>query len=130
MISCSGKKPSSIGIKDNRLTRCPKSPNCVVSFNDDKEHYIEPIIYDEDRNTIKEKLLQIISNSQRTKIIKNEDNYIYVEYTSKVIKFVDDVEFLFTDDNIIHVRSASRVGHTDFGVNKARIENIKSLLAK
>ena len=72
----------------------------------------------------------VIKSIPRSIIIKETNNYLYVEFTSKLMGFVDDVEFYFDrDGKSIQVRSASRLGESDLGVNRQRIEEIRSLLA-
>ena len=116
---------SAIAISD-RLEPCPSSPNCVVSVNGDEEHQIDPITYKSDRATAKETLLKVLSVVPRTKVIEDTDNYIHAESTSRIFKFVDDVEFYFPEhENVIHLRSASRVGESDLGVNRRRMEQIR-----
>ncbi|MCC5816695.1 MAG: DUF1499 domain-containing protein [Leptospira sp.] len=129
-MQCSGTRPEDIGIRENKqLKACPPSPNCVTSFCDptDEEHYIESISFsgkaDEAMNTLKE----VILKQERSAIIVEKPNYIHAEFTTKLMRYVDDVEFLLDDKNKkIHVRSASRLGRKDFGVNRERIEKIRS----
>lgn len=117
---------AAIGLNDGQLSSCPSSPNCVVSQNGDQEHTIEPIAYQSDRATAKETLLKVLSVVPRTEVIDQTDDYIHTESTSRIFKFVDDAEFYFPEDqNVIHVRSASRVGESDLGVNRRRIEQIR-----
>jgi uncharacterized protein (DUF1499 family) len=74
-------------------------------------------------------LKTVIQNLERTKIITETENYLYAEFTSALMGFVDDVEFLLDDSaNVIHVRSASRLGQSDLGVNRKRIETIRAKL--
>jgi uncharacterized protein (DUF1499 family) len=71
----------------------------------------------------------VIQNLEKTKIITETQNYLYVEFTSKVMGFVDDVEFLLDNNSqVVHVRSASRLGKSDLGVNRKRIETIRAKL--
>ena len=122
----SGSASAAIGINSDRLEPCPSSPNCVVSTNGDEEHQIDPITYQSDRATAKETLLKVLSVVPRTEVIENTDNYIHAESTSRIFKFVDDVDFYFPEDeNVIHLRSASRVGESDLGVNRRRMEQIR-----
>jgi uncharacterized protein (DUF1499 family) len=115
-----------LGISENHLTSCPASPNCVVSQNGDEKHAIEPIPYNGDRDAAKETLLKVLTVVPRTEVVEETDNYIHALSKSRIFKFTDDVEFYFpTDENVIHVRSASRVGESDLGVNKRRIEQIR-----
>ena len=117
---------AAIGLDSGSLSPCPTSPNCVVSQNSDEEHTIDPIAYKGDLATAKETLLKVLSVVPRTEVIEDTDNYIHTESTSRLFKFVDDAEFYFPEDaSIIQVRSASRVGESDLGVNRRRIEQIR-----
>lgn len=133
-LSCSSLFSSSaiaaVGINEGQLSPCPSSPNCVVSQDGDEEHTIDPISYQSDRATARETLLKVLSVVPRTEVIEQTGDYIQAESTSRIFKFVDDVEFYFPeDDNVIHVRSASRVGESDLGVNRRRIEQIRLAMA-
>jgi uncharacterized protein (DUF1499 family) len=129
LTGCSGTMPN-LGINNSKLMPCPKTPNCVSSQAHDEEHYIEPIIYAGTQQEAHNRLLQIIESEKRTQIVTDEEDYIRVEFTSALFRFVDDVEFYLpnekTGQTIIHVRSASRVGSSDLGVNRKRIERIRS----
>ena len=115
-----------IGLNNGQLSPCPESPNCVVSQNGDADHSIAPIPYTSDRAQAKETLLKVLSVVPRTEVIEQTDNYIHTESTSRIFKFVDDAEFYFPEDEkVIQVRSASRVGESDLGVNRRRIEQIR-----
>ncbi|AFZ36688.1 hypothetical protein Sta7437_3180 [Stanieria cyanosphaera PCC 7437] len=117
---------SSLGIKDGFLSPCPKTPNCVVSQNADDSHAILPITYHTDFDTAREALLKVLTVVPRTEVIEQTDNYIYALSKSRIFKFIDDVEFYFpTDEQVIHIRSASRVGESDLGVNRRRLEQIR-----
>jgi uncharacterized protein (DUF1499 family) len=127
-ISCSGKGPASIGVKDGKLTACPDKPNCVSSMTDDKSHFIEPFTYTGSSGKAKNVLLESVKSHDRTKIVSDSENYIHAEYTSRIFRFVDDVEFLIDDKTkTVHVRSASRLGYSDMGVNGKRIENLRAV---
>ena len=71
------------------------------------------------------KLLEIIKSMPRTHVVINKDNFLHIEFTSKIFRFIDDVEFYFEDTGTIHFRSASRVGHSDMGINGERMEEIR-----
>ena len=115
-----------LGITDNHLNSCPTSPNCVVSQNGDKKHTIEPIYYHVDRDKAKATLLKVLTVVPRTEVVEETDNYIHALSKSRIFKFTDDVEFYFpSDENVIHIRSASRVGESDLGVNRTRMEQIR-----
>jgi uncharacterized protein (DUF1499 family) len=124
-----GKRPTNIGIVSGKLAPCPASPNCVSSFSQDAEHQIEPLAYTSAPAEAMAKLKGAIESSPKTKIITATDNYLYAEFTSALMGFVDDVEFLVDDGaKVIHVRSASRLGQSDLGVNRKRIETIRAQL--
>ncbi|MEM6839403.1 MAG: DUF1499 domain-containing protein [Cyanobacteria bacterium P01_C01_bin.120] len=125
----SGSRPANIGVNEGRLTACPQSPNCVVSQGDeDAEHAIAPLSYDGDLAAAVERLRTLIEAQAGSEIIEQTDTYLYAEFTSKLMGFVDDVEFYFApeESGTIHVRSASRLGQSDLGVNRKRIEAIRS----
>jgi uncharacterized protein (DUF1499 family) len=125
-ISCSGKTPGSIGVKDGKLAACPDKPNCVSSMTEDKSHFIEPFPYSGNSGKAKSVLLEIVKSQDRTKIISDSENYIHAEYRSKLFRFVDDVEFLIDDKaKTVHIRSASRLGYSDMGVNGKRVEGLR-----
>lgn len=124
-----GKRPTNIGMVSGKLAPCPASPNCVSSFSQDAEHQIEPLAYTSSPAEAMAKLKGAIESSPKTKIITATDNYLYAEFTSALMGFVDDVEFLVDDGaKVIHVRSASRLGQSDLGVNRKRIETIRTQL--
>ncbi len=119
-----------LGINNSELAPCPETPNCVSSQAHDEEHYIEPIYYSGTQQGAHDLLLRIIESEKRTEILIDQEDYIRVEFTSALFRFVDDVEFYFpkaqAEEMIIHVRSASRVGRSDLGANRKRIERIRS----
>ncbi|MEA5576118.1 DUF1499 domain-containing protein [Anabaena sp. UHCC 0451] len=118
-----------LGIESGYLSPCPNSDNCVVSQNADAKHAIEPITYHLDRDTVRETLLKVLTVVPRTEVIEQTDNYIHALSKSRIFKFIDDVEFyLPTDESVIHIRSASRVGESDLGVNRRRMEQIRLAL--
>ena len=123
---CGGTRSDTIGLAEGKLPACPKSPNCVLSQTTDQSHFIEPLHYSGPHADSFSSLLAIIKSMKGTKIITQTENYIHVEFTSRLFRFVDDVEFLVDEKaNVIHVRSASRVGYSDFGANRKRIEKIR-----
>ncbi|AFY41773.1 DUF1499 domain-containing protein [Nostoc sp. PCC 7107] len=120
---------SNLGVDHGHLTSCPSSPNCVVSQDADVEHSIDAIAYHTDRDTARATLLKVLTVVPRTEVIEQTDNYIHALSKSRIFKFVDDVEFYFpTDESVIHIRSASRVGQSDLGVNRRRLEQIRLAL--
>lgn len=123
---CAGKRPGNLGVSSGHLQPCPDSPNCVASQNADEEHKIDPLVFELSPPEALAKLKKVILEMERTSIIEETDNYLYAEFKSAGMGFVDDVEFYIDAENkVIHVRSASRVGHSDLGVNRKRIEAIR-----
>ncbi|MFP4010047.1 MAG: DUF1499 domain-containing protein, partial [Spirulinaceae cyanobacterium] len=109
-----GKRPNNLGVKEGKLAPCPGTPNCVNSQSSDAQSQIEPL-----PAVPMTQLRSVIEGMERSKIIEQNDNYLYAEFTSKLMGFVDDVEFfLDSNANVIHVRSASRLGKSDLGVNR------------
>lgn len=124
-----GKRPTNLGVQSGKLAPCPKTPNCVSSQSQDPQHRIEPLSYNSTPTEAMAKLKIVIENQERTKIITETENYLYAEFTSALMGFVDDVEFLLDDSNkVIHIRSASRLGKSDLGVNRKRIETIRATM--
>ncbi len=111
-----------------QLAPCPASPNCVCTQAEqsDQIHYIQPLTYTGAATAAKARLLAIVKGLPRATIIADSDDYLHVEFRSLVFRFVDDVEFVL-DDNAkrINFRSASRLGHSDLGVNRKRMEAIR-----
>ena len=127
-----GKRPSSLGLTDGRLAAPKRSPNCVSSQADpaDAEHSIAPIRFAGSAVDALATLRKIVDGTERTFVVRHEAHYLYAEYKSKVLGFVDDVEFFASEkEGVIHVRSASRLGRRDFGVNRARVESIRERFA-
>jgi uncharacterized protein (DUF1499 family) len=123
-----GNRPSNLGVSEGRLAKPRRSPNCVSSQAepDDTVHYIAPIKFTGNAAAAMTKLRGIVDATERTSVVKQEADYLYAEYKSNLLGFVDDVEFLVSQkDGVIHVRSASRLGRRDFGVNRERIESIR-----
>ena len=128
-MKCAPSSASRIGLVEGKLKPCPSSPNCVSSQALDEAHSIEPLRYSGPTSQARERLIAVIDAMPRTKIIKSQENYIHAESTTKLFRFVDDVEFYFPPDGeTIHVRSASRVGYSDLGANRKRIEEIRARL--
>lgn len=108
------------------LKPCPASPNCVSSMAKEKKHFIEPIQFEKSQKAAHKRLFEILTARPRTKIMVNDNDYIRAECTSLLFRFVDDLEFVFDKKKrLIHVRSASRAGYSDLGVNRKRVESIR-----
>jgi len=122
----SQKMPGNLGLNDGKLRPCPETPNCVCSekhSKDDKQHFIEPIRV---RTAKKfDELKQTLVNQGGT-IITEDGNYAHITFTSTIFRFVDDVEIRFEPEKkMAHIRSASRMGQSDLGVNRKRMNKLK-----
>jgi len=120
-----GRPPASLGVTAGRLAPCPGSPNCVSSQATDEQR-VEPLRYDGDAAPARARLLEVLNGMDRARVVQSTDDYVHVEFRSAVFGFVDDVEFYFSPPGIIQVRSASRTGYYDFGVNRERVETLRA----
>jgi uncharacterized protein (DUF1499 family) len=115
----------------SRLKSCPKSPNCVSSFASDEGHRITPFPF---TGTAAESLARVKAAAlsfPRTRVVEEAPGYVHLTFTSAIFRFVDDVEFEADEAaKTMQVRSASRVGRSDFGVNRKRIEAIRERLGR
>ena len=121
LSSCSGVVPLTIG----QFAKCPEKPNCVSTKNSSIKNTIKPIFYKGSYENAKQNLLLAIKTFGSAKVKKELDQFIHVEFTSNIFRFIDDVEFYLTEQGVIHFRSASRIGHSDLGVNRRRVEMIR-----
>ncbi len=131
MVGCSGTRPSNLGVREGRLAPCPNSPNCVSTQSTDTKHRMEPIHYTSSLEDARARMERVLRAMPRMTIVNAEKDYIYAECRSRIFGFVDDVEFWFDDkDKVIQFRSASRLGYSDLGVNRKRMERIREAFDK
>jgi uncharacterized protein (DUF1499 family) len=124
---CSGTRPLQIGVSGGRLATCPASPNCVSSQSTDDLHAIEPLRFDGEAKQAWQRLIEVIRGMEKSRLVSIEKGYLHAEFTSALFRFVDDAEFLLDKETkMIHVRSAARIGYSDLGVNRKRIEMIRT----
>lgn len=129
LIRAISSRPAGLGITQGRLAACPTSPNCVSSETDDTQHAIEPLTFNGAPGDAFERLRKTAVQSGG-KLITAADNYLHFEFTTPLLGFIDDVEFrLEPETNTIHFRSASRLGHSDLGTNRRRMEAIRQAFA-
>lgn len=122
-----GTRPTNLGVNVGQLIPCPKTANCVSSQSVDSAHNIKPLTYNSSAQEAFANLKAAIATFDRAKIIKETNNYIYAEFTLPIVRFVDDVEFVLDENaKLINVRSASRLGESDLGVNRQRVETIRT----
>ncbi|MCP3964677.1 MAG: DUF1499 domain-containing protein [bacterium] len=115
-------EPTDLGERQGRLAPCPSSPNCVSSFAEDEEHRVEPLAFSGDPAAVIARLREIIEAMPRARVVDASENYLRSEHTSLVFRYVDDLEILVDPEaGKIHVRSASRTGYSDLGVNRKRV---------
>lgn len=127
----SWKRPDNLGLHEGRLAPCKRTPNCVSSQADraDKVHHIAPIPFHGSAQEAMAEVRATVDGMERTRVIREMPGYLYVEFRSRLMRFVDDVEFAFDEKaQVLHVRSASRLGRRDFGVNRERVERIRAIL--
>ena len=117
-------QPGNLGIHDRKLAPLAPTPNGVSSQSPATAQYIEPLRYTKSRAEALACLKEVLRRQPRATLIGETDRYLHVEFRSRLFRFVDDVEFL-VDDHVIQVRSASRVGRSDLGVNRQRIESLR-----
>lgn len=121
-----------LGVNQGQLAACSNKPNCVSSQAQDREHYIDPLLFHGDLEHALQAIIRILQQTKRVNIVIKEANYLHAEFTSALFRFVDDVEFYFVEESpnltTIHIRSASRVGYSDLGVNRKRMESIRANL--
>jgi uncharacterized protein (DUF1499 family) len=113
----------------DRLKPCPSSPNCVSSWpGEDEHHRVAPLQWAGDLAQAKSRLRQALLAAGDAIFVEESEIYWHVEFRSRFFRFVDDVEFLFDcEHKVVHVRSASRVGYSDLGTNRKRVEKIRLL---
>ncbi len=124
--SCASNPPK-VQLVDGKLRACPSSPNCVSSESDSPSSRVEPLTFqgppEKAWGDLKETLREMGG-----KIQKEQDGFLWATFTSRVFRFVDDVEFrMVSAAGMIHVRSGSRVGYSDLGVNRRRVEKLRTL---
>jgi uncharacterized protein (DUF1499 family) len=114
---------------EKALAPCPSSPNCVSSQAADAAHFIAPFKIVGAVDVAYSTLKNILLRQDRTVITRETEHSLHAEVTSLVFRFVDDVDIILDSEaRLFHIRSASRVGYGDFGVNRKRVENLRSQL--
>lgn len=121
-----GKRPGNLGVKDGKLAACPGKPNCVSSQASSDRQRVMPLRLSDESAAAMKRLKEVVNNMSGTRLIDESEHYLHFECASKLLGFVDDLEFLCDpDDQVVHVRSASRLGYSDLGVNRKRVESIR-----
>lgn len=124
LIGCAGERPKNLGAREGILVPCPGSPNCVSSQAENERHRIAPLVFSDDPGLAFSRLKRVLASRSDTTIVDDLPDYLRVEL--RTLLFVDDGEFLLDRTNkVIHVRSASRLGYSDLGKNRSRLEAIR-----
>lgn len=125
-----GKRPNNLGARNGRLAPCPTKPNCVSSQSDSRLHRIKPLAFSDEPAQAMARLKSIVTNLSGATLVEEKDGYLYFECVTKLLGFVDDLEFLCQpDEGQVAVRSASRLGYSDMGVNRKRVEAVRQEFA-
>ena len=124
LTGCAGDRPTNLGVHEGRLLACPASPNCVSSQAADEQHRIAPLAFTGEPDAALARLKRMLSGRGDSKIIEEKPDYLRVEFHTTL--FTDDCEFLLERGlHAFQLRSASRLGHSDLGKNRSRIEEIR-----
>ncbi|MPW36840.1 MULTISPECIES: DUF1499 domain-containing protein [Vibrio] len=121
-VGCSNGEST---MSDRSIQPCADKPNCVSTQDGREKYALAPFVLKPD--TTLEAIESVALGLGRAKTADRQENYLRIEYTSKVFRFVDDLELRIIDDKLI-VRSESRTGHSDFGVNRKRADALRAAL--
>jgi len=130
LLSFNSGAPPKLGVTDGKLAPCPASPNCVSTQTDSQAHLLPPVSWDGGRDQALARIKEVVGRDfSRARLIDEGPGYLRFEFRSLIFRFVDDVEFYIDETATdIHFRSASRVGHSDLGANKSRMQKISAAL--
>ena len=129
LLSCAGKRPTNLGVSEGALAPCPSSPNCVSSDARDTGHRVSPLRLAVPPAEAWQAVREVVAELPRTRVVTDSGDYLHAECRSAVFGFVDDLELqLRPTENLIAVRSASRLGYSDLGVNRRRVEGLRASL--
>lgn len=124
-LSLTSRRPGNLGVHNGQLAECPSTPNCVSTMATRESQRMDPIEFEGTADVARARLREILAKLPRTKVITDEPGYLHAECSTRLFRFVDDVEFLIDEqEKVIHFRSASRTGHSDLGENRRRMEQI------
>ena len=124
-LSISSRKQPPLGLDNGKLRTCPTSPNCVCSEYPDEVSSIKPISYSIAHADAWQGIKEAITENGG-QIVLEQNAYLRAHFVTPLLRFVDDVELRHDEqNNLIHIRSASRVGHSDLGANRQRVEKIR-----
>ena len=126
------KTPSYVGVTNGRLTPAfAAKPNNITTYEAGAYPKEAPLQYQGEMTAAKTRLIAIVTVMPRTKLITDEGNYLHFTFQSRLLRFVDDIEFLFEDETKqIHFRAAARSGYSDLNVNQQRMAEIRAAFAR
>lgn len=130
-VGCAGPRPTDLGWNAGKLADCPSSPNCVTSqANASDSDFVEPLRFDGDAALAWNAAVAAANALSGASVVEQRDDYLWIECKSRMFGFVDDLELaLVAAERRIEVRSASRLGYSDLGVNRARVETLRERFA-
>ena len=129
LVSCASAPPGNLRGTAAGLSTCPPSPNCVSSDAQQGEHFVESIRFEGDSAKAWAAVQVAVKAIPRTRIVRLEPDFLHAESRSAIMGFVDDLEIqLRVSEKVIAVRSASRVGWSDMGVNRRRVESLRGAM--
>lgn len=120
------RRAPELGVEGGRLRPCPSSPNCVCS-QDEGKAAIEPFAFEGEPEDAMRRIESVLASAPRAEVVEREPGYLRARFTTPILRYSDDVEFLLDEEgSVLHVRSASRVGHSDLGRNRSRVEELRA----
>ncbi|MDX2465450.1 MAG: DUF1499 domain-containing protein [Porticoccus sp.] len=129
-LSISSRKQPDLGLIEGQLRACPASPNCVCSERQDEVAFVEPLMTTTMGDSAWDNAKKAIVESGGV-IVTDQAGYLHAQFMTSIVRYIDDVELRMDDDNqVIHIRSASRVGYSDMGANRMRVEKIRMVFLK
>ena len=119
------------GLRDGALAPCPATPNCVSTEAADPTQRMPPLAFAGSAEAARARLRAVLAAMHGGRVVDERGSYLRAEFTTRLLRFVDDVEFLVdADARVIRFRSASRVGRSDFGTNRRRMQEVARRFAE
>lgn len=129
LAGCAGAPPDTLrGVNGAALAPCPSAPHCVSSVADDPAQRVPPLQLEGDVDAVRQQIVDVVQAMDGAEVVAAKGDYVHATYTSNLLGFVDDVEFVIHNDGRVDIRSSSRIGYYDFGVNRARVEALRQRL--
>ena len=130
VLSISSRKQPELGLLNGQLRPCPATPNCVCSEQQLEGAFVEPLVYTTTGDVAWREIKHAIIETSGV-VLTEQDGYLHAVYETPLMRFVDDVELRLDENNqVIHVRSASRVGKSDLGANRKRVARLRAAFGK